>query len=86
MKNLKELIYWIMFIIYEEILFSTLVFRDISTNALWIILLSMPFAIGLNIITSLFPKKVNIVISYISTFGVCFIVGAQLMEDKLQNL
>ena len=83
MKNLKELIYWIMFIIYEEILFSTLVFGDISTNALWIILLSMPFAIGLNIITSLFPKKVNIVISYISTFGICFIVGAQLIYYKI---
>ncbi len=83
MKNIKEIIYWIIFILYEEILFSTLIFGEFPKSFLWIILLSLPFAIILNIITSIFKRKVNIVLSYILTFGVCFVIGAQLIYYKI---
>ena len=79
MKNLKELTYWIIFIIYEEIIFSILIFGSFPTTAPLIILLSLPLAIGLNLITSLLKRKANVVISYILTFGVSFIVAAQLI-------
>ena len=49
MKNLKELTYWIIFIIYEEIIFSILIFGSFPTTAPLIILLSLPLAIGLNL-------------------------------------
>ena len=83
MKNLKELTYWIIFIIYEEIIFSILIFGSFPTTAPLIILLSLPLAIGLNLITSLLKRKANVVISYILTFGVSFIVAAQLIYYKI---
>lgn len=83
MKNLKELIYWIMFIIYEELIFSMLTFGEFPKTAPLIILLSLPLAIGLDIITSIFKRKANLVISYILTFGICLIVSAQLIYYKI---
>ena len=83
MKNIKEAIYWIIFILYEEIIFSTLIFGKFPKSFLWIILLSLPFAIILNIITSIFKRKVNVALSYVLTFGVCFVIGAQLIYYKI---
>ena len=83
MKKLKELIYWIVFVIYEELIISMLIFGTFPTTAPLIILLSLPFAIGLNIITSIFKIKVNTIIAYILTFGVCFIISAQLIYYKI---
>ena len=83
MKNIKEPLYWIVFVIYEEILFSTLIFGKIPSTIAWISMLSLPLAIILNIITSIFAKKVNVVLTYILTVGMCFVVGAQLIYYKI---
>lgn len=83
MKKLTETMYWIIFIIYEELIFSNLVFGKFPNTFLWIILLSLPFALTLDVITSITQKKVNIPLSYIITFGVCFIVAAQLIYYKI---
>lgn len=83
MKNLREPLYWTIFITYEELLFSTLIFGKIPQTALWIIMLSMPFAITLNIITGILKRKANMVLTYLLSFGVCFIVGAQLVYYKI---
>ena len=83
MKNIKEVIYWVIFVLYEEILFSTLIFGKLPEEFLWIGLLSLPLAIILNAITSIFKNKVNKILSYLLTFCMCLIVGAQLIYYKI---
>lgn len=83
MKNIKEILYWVIFVIYEELVFSTLIFGKMPEEYLWIILLSFPLAIILNIITSIFKRKINVVLAYILTFAICFVVGAQLIYYKI---
>lgn len=83
MKKLKELIYWIVFVIYEELIISMLIFGTFPKTAPLIILLTLPFAIGLNILTSIFGKKANTIIAYILTLGECFIMSAQLIYYKI---
>lgn len=82
-KTIKELIYWLAFIIYEELVLSGLIFGTFPKTALMIILLSSPFAIFLNLLTSIFKRKVNVVISYVLTIGLCFVGGAQLIYYKI---
>lgn len=82
-KIIKELIYWLAFIIYEELVLSGLIFGALPKTALMIILLSSPFAIFLSLLTSIFKRKVNVVISYVLTIGLCFVGGAQLVYYKI---
>lgn len=82
-KTIKELIYWLAFIIYEELVLSGLIFGTFPKTALMIILLSSPFAIFLSLLTSIFKRKVNVVTSYILTIGLCFVGGAQLVYYKI---
>lgn len=82
-KTIKELIYWLAFIIYEELVLSGLIFGTFPKTALMIILLSSPFAIFLSLLTSIFKRKVNVVISYVLTIGLCFVGGAQLVYYKI---
>ena len=83
MKNWKETLYWIVFVIYEEIIFSALIFGNVTKTVLLIGVLSLPLAIVLNILSSMFKKKINIVITYMLTVVTCFIVGAQLIYYKI---
>ena len=83
MKKLKELIYWIGFVIYEELLLSILIFKKMPSEALLIILLSLPFGIFLNLITSVLKRRANIFIAYILTTAICFIMGTQLIYYKI---
>ncbi len=82
-KTIKELIYWLAFIIYEELVLSGLIFGAFPKTAIMIILLSSPFAIFLSLLTSIFKRKVNVVISYVLTIGLCFVGGAQLVYYKI---
>ena len=68
-KIIKELIYRLAFKIYEELVLSGLIFGAFPKTALMIILLSSPFAIFLSLLTSIFKRKVNVVISYVLTIG-----------------
>lgn len=84
MKKLKMLTYWTIFIIYEETVLSIMIFEKFPKTFLWIILLSTPFALFLDILTSMFKNKiVNTIIAYIVTASTCFIVGAQLIYYKI---
>ena len=83
MKNWKETLYWIMFIIYEEVIFSSLIFGNITKSIILIGLLSLPLSIVLNVLSSFFKGKINIIIAYAFTVLTCFIVGAQLIYYKI---
>jgi len=83
MKKFRETMYWSIFIIFEEILFSCLIFKSFPTEIIGIALMSLPLAMILNIITSVFKRKLNIVISYILAILTSFIVAAQLIYYKI---
>ena len=59
MKKTNLLIYYILFIIYEELIFSCLIYKTFPTSLWLIILFSIPIAIVFNIISSLFKEKIN---------------------------
>ena len=79
MKKLSLLFYYILFIIYEEIVLSCLLFK-IFPSSIWLIaLFSIPLAIILNIISSIFKPKVNKIITYIITTFIIILFGAQIV-------
>lgn len=79
MKKLNLLIYYILFIVYEELVFSCIIFKTFSASFGLIILFSIPIAIVLNLITSVFKPKVNKIITYIITIALIIIFGAQIV-------
>ncbi len=79
MKKLNLLIYYILFIVYEELVFSCIIFKTFPASFGLIILFSIPIAIVLNLITSVFKPKVNKIITYIITIALIIIFGAQIV-------
>lgn len=82
--KLKTILYWILLVIYEEIIFSILIFNKFPSTVLWFVLLSTPLAIVMDVLTSLSKHRgINIVFSHIFSFFICFFVGAQLIYYKI---
>ena len=79
MKKLNLLIYYILFIVYEELVFPCIIFKTFPASFGLIILFSIPIAIVLNLITSVFKPKVNKIITYIITIALIIIFGAQIV-------
>ena len=79
MKKLNLLIYYILFIVYEELVFSCIIFKTFPASFGLIILFSIPIAIVLNLLTSVFKPKVNKIITYIITIALIIIFGAQIV-------
>ena len=79
MKKLNLLIYYILFIVYEELVFSCIIFKTFPASFGLIILFSIPITIVLNLITSVFKPKVNKIITYIITIALIIIFGAQIV-------
>ena len=79
MKKLNLLIYYILFIVYEELVFSCIIFKTFPASFGLIILFSIPIAIVLNLISSVFKPKVNKIITYIITIALIIIFGAQIV-------
>lgn len=79
MKKTNLLIYYILFIIYEELIFSCLIYKTFPTSLWLIILFSIPIAIVFNIISSLFKEKINRLITYVITAFIVILFGAQIV-------
>lgn len=79
MKKLNLLIYYILFIIYEELVFSCLVYKTFPTSLWLIILFSIPIAVILNLITSVFKPKINKFLTYIITIAFIILFSAQIV-------
>jgi len=79
MKKLSLLLYYILFIIYEEVVLSCLLFKIFPTSSWLIALLSIPIAIILNIISGMFKPKVNKVTTYFITIFIIILFGAQIV-------
>ena len=79
MKKLNLLIYYILFIVYEELIFSCLVYKTFPTSLWLIILFSIPIAVILNLITSVFKPKINKFLTYIITIAFIILFSAQIV-------
>ncbi len=79
MKKLSLLFYYILFIIYEELVLSCLLFKIFPTSIWLIILFSIPIAIVLNIFSSIFKTKTNKIITYGITIFIVILFGAQIV-------
>ena len=79
MKKLSLLFYYILFIIYEEIVLSGLLFKTFPISIWLIILFSIPIAIVLNILSSMFKPRANKIITYAITTFVVILFGAQIV-------
>ena len=79
MKKVNLLLYYIFFIIYEELILSCLLFKAFPTG-IWIIaLFSIPIAIILSFISNIFKQIGNKVITYIITIFFVVLFGAQIV-------
>lgn len=79
MKKLSLLIYYSLFIIYEEIMFSCLIYKAFPTSIWLIILFSLPIAIILNTVSTAFREKANKIITYIITTFIIVLFGTQIV-------
>lgn len=79
MKKLSLLFYFILFIIYEEIVLSCLLFKTFPNSICLIALFSIPIAIVLNILSSIFKPKANKIITYAITVFIVILFGAQIV-------
>ena len=79
MKKTNLLIYYILFIVYEELIFSCLVYKTFPTSLWLIILFSIPIAVILNLITSVFKPKINKFLTYIITIAFIILFSAQIV-------
>lgn len=79
MKKVNLLLYYIFFIIYEELILSCLLFKAFPTS-IWIIaLFSIPIAIILSFISNIFKEIGNKAITYIITIFFVVLFGAQIV-------
>ena len=79
MKKFSLLFYYILFIIYQELVFSFLIYKEFPSSFWLVVLFSIPIAMVLNIISSLFKEKANKVITYIITIFLIVLYGAQIV-------
>lgn len=83
LNRLRKTIFFVLMVIYEEIIFSVFVFKQVPSTILLIILFSVPIGILFDLITNCFKEKVNKVISYIITICFCILFGAHLVYNKI---
>ena len=79
MKKLSLLFYYILFIIYEELVLSCLLYKTFPSSIWLIALFSIPIAIVLNILSSMLKPKINKIITYFFTIFISILFGAQLV-------
>lgn len=83
LNKLKKTMFFILMIIYEEIIFSVFVFNQFPTTILLIILFSIPIGILFDVLTNCFNEKINKIISYIITIAFCILFGAQFVYNRI---
>ncbi len=81
-----NIIFYVFFIVYEELLFRILQNLSITSNILSLLFISINMGIGLGIVSNLIPKKINRFLFNIFNFILCFYYGAALIVKKVFNV
>ncbi len=77
MKKYKSFILWLLFIVYEEMVFSASIFNSISSIG-YVILFSIPFAMIIYLVTTI-GRKWNIFSTYVLTLAIIVVFIAQFI-------
>lgn len=83
LDKLKKTIFFVLLVIYEEVIFSVFIFKQIPETIIIIILLSIPIGILLDMVTSCFDEKINKVLSYIITIVFCILFCSHVVYNKI---
>lgn len=83
MKSLKKVMFFILTIIYEEIIFATFVFEQFPSSIIYIILFSIPIGILFDILTSFLKERGNKILSYIIIIIICILFGAHFVYNQI---
>lgn len=81
-----NIIFYIFFIVYEELLFRILQGISITSNVLSLLFISINLGIALGTISNFIPKKVNRFLFNIFNFILCFYYGGALIVKKTFNV
>lgn len=82
-NKIKKVMLFVLMVIYEEVVFSSFVFKQFPSTIVLIILFSIPVGILFDLITSCFKEKVNKVISYVIIVIVCILFIANFVYNKI---
>lgn len=83
LDKLKKTIFFVLLVIYEEVIFSVFIFKQIPETIIIIILLSIPIGILLDMVTSCFDEKINKVLTYIITIVFCILFCSHVVYNKI---
>ena len=79
MKKINLVLFYIFFIIYEELVLSCLLFKTFPMSIWLISLNTIPIAIICSLISNIFKKIGNIIVTYIITTFLIVLFGAQIV-------
>ena len=79
MRKVNLLLFYIFFIIYEELILSFLLFKILPLSIWLIILFTIPIAIILSFISNIFKPLGNKIVTYIITVFFVILFGAQIV-------
>lgn len=79
MKKINLVLFYIFFIIYEELILSCLLFKSFPTSIWLITLNTIPIAIIISFISNIFKKVGNIIVTYVITVFLIILFGAQIV-------
>ncbi len=79
MKKVNLLLFYVFFIIYEEIILSFMLFKAFPISIWLIALFTIPIAIVLSFISNIFKCRGNKIIAYFTIIVLVFLYGAQIV-------
>ena len=79
MKKINLVLFYIFFLIYEELVLSFLLFKTLPVNIWLISLLSIPIALILSFLSNIFNKTGNKIVTYIITVFFVILFGTQIV-------
>ena len=82
-KNLYLLLFFILLFIYEELVFHLAVFDTITFNFAYVILFSIPFGVIAFLISNMWNKITNIILSYVFVIAVMLLFISNLIYYKV---
>lgn len=78
-----SMLFFLVIFVYLEFITHLFLYRSISGKIIYPILLSIPWALGMTILSGLFQKKWNRVIMWILTGIVCLFFGTQMVYYRI---
>ena len=83
LNKAKKTMFFVLMVIYEEIIFSIFAFKQFPKSIIFIVLFSIPIGMILELITSCLKEKANKIISYIIIALFCILFCAHFVYNQI---